>query len=434
MKIECDDCGEANDPGSSRCAACGSLLPVTLALDTSSRLEPVARGAVDYRQRVPSPPPAPARTPLASPAPREMPFEVGDDWDEDVFTSAPTDGTESEEPPPRDPPQRDAPPRHPVPTGPVAYVPGKGLVPRAKPPAIPPPTRGSSRARGEALKTTGSVRKGPVPEPRRAPPQEPTLVAQPPRAGAPDAPVGEIAALGAMFDNRAPVSAPRRGHSARNSTNTEVAIAVPVQSIKLARLDVDGVDAEVRVLELGRFLIGREDGDILLRDPTVSPWHAQISVRRNGVFLRDMRSLNGVFVRATDAAALRDGALVRVGGQTLRYRDRWEEVSPDRHGTLPLGGPQPPKATRVEVLGPGGVATSVRYIADSLLLGRTRGDLRFADDPALRPEHARFDARDGSCVVSPVAQARTFVQIDEEVELLGGAIFLVGDTVFRVDF
>lgn len=568
MKIECDECSAFNDPGLSRCHACGSLLPVTLALDgpTFAEMEEAAR-APEYRQRRsagtrnrPRPSMAPtAAPPVAGPRrpAREVPFDVEDDWEDDVFTSA--TGTPGAAAPEEDA-ERPAASLHPLPSGPLAYVPGKGLVPKSEtqrpapkrpaspktstrkrpatpqgPPPVPaakkrpprpntgpaPVSPGGPRGRAEAglrsgvrtargpagnaspgVSASGAANARPAPAPVDAPnagrslpepgsvstvpikvggrpagPNEQTapravIPADPEAtlivAGAPQAPPpadGELAALGALFDppedassapehstprselpsvdDSGPVRLPpvpppsrpgRRGHSANLSPQTEVAIAVPVQSVKLARLDAAGGDVEVRVLEHGRFLIGREDGDILLGDDTVSPWHAQISVRRNGVFLRDMRSLNGVFVSATGDVQLQDGALVRAGTRTLRYRDRWDEVAPDRHGTAALGGPRPPKATRVELLGPGGVITAVHYVADTLLLGRTRGDVRFAEDADLEAEHARFQVRDGVATVTPVSEGRTFVQISQEVELPGGAVFLVGNTVFRVDF
>lgn len=53
----------------------------------------------------------------------------------------------------------------------------------------------------------------------------------------------------------------------------------------------------VKVLELPRVIIGREDGDVVTRDPETSRRHASIEIRRDGtVWLHDLQSTNGTFV------------------------------------------------------------------------------------------------------------------------------------------
>ncbi len=65
----------------------------------------------------------------------------------------------------------------------------------------------------------------------------------------------------------------------------------------------------VMVLNQGRILIGREEGDIVTMDPESSRRHAMIEIQRDGtVWITDLNSTNGVFV---------DGALIEGRAQLL---------------------------------------------------------------------------------------------------------------------
>ena len=91
-------------------------------------------------------------------------------------------------------------------------------------------------------------------------------------------------------------------------------------------------------LRIGKTIIGRSEGEVLFRqDPYVSPWHAQITVRRNGVTIKDMFSLNGILQRIKRQAQLTDRDRFLVGSQVIRFRQGWTDGKPDEQGTKPLG-------------------------------------------------------------------------------------------------
>jgi len=73
-----------------------------------------------------------------------------------------------------------------------------------------------------------------------------------------------------------------------------------------------------------RLTIGRDDAcDLALRDADLSRVHAEIDVRFDGVWVRDLESKNGVYFaeRAIDDRLLDDRDEVRVGSTVLRFED-----------------------------------------------------------------------------------------------------------------
>src|SRR5688572_16712651 len=80
---------------------------------------------------------------------------------------------------------------------------------------------------------------------------------------------------------------------------------------------------EDRVFSAGSYLIGRESGDIVLRDPNVSASHARLEVGPTGVTIIDLGSSNGTLDehgrRLAGQHPLERNAPVRLGGSTLTW-------------------------------------------------------------------------------------------------------------------
>ena len=74
-------------------------------------------------------------------------------------------------------------------------------------------------------------------------------------------------------------------------------------------------------LSEGTAVLGRTapDFSIAQDDLSLSRRHALIIVRQGRVFLRDLSSVNGLYVRVRGATQLVDGDIVRLGGQALRF-------------------------------------------------------------------------------------------------------------------
>lgn len=216
--------------------------------------------------------------------------------------------------------------------------------------------------------------------------------------------------------------------------------------------------------------IGRTEGNVIVgEDPYLSPRHVRIAWASGKIFLRDLGSTNGVYLRlaaSRDAASRRssespeiavplvDQDLILVGQQVLRFdilRENEGGFGPaQEHGTLLFGSPAAPRYARLCQRTVEGIARDIYYVRKmETVLGRESGDVVFTEDPFLSRRHAaiRLLARDaaGSGSRPPAGEARfalvdlgssngTFLRIRSDVELASGDHFRVGQQLFRVDF
>ncbi len=211
-----------------------------------------------------------------------------------------------------------------------------------------------------------------------------------------------------------------------------------------------------------RLDIGRSEGDVLVPDDGyLSPRHARLSWR-GGLFLRDLGSTNGVYLRlaskdrkkgerpgsstegrSTVAVKLEDQDLILLGQQVIRFelvRDAEEGLGPaSQHGTLVFGTPIAPRYARLSLRTVEGVTRDVYYLGKrETILGRESGDIIFAEDPFLSRRHAAInvmeDGKKRAFSLSDFGSSNgTFLQIRGEAPLEGGDEFRVGQQLFRVE-
>ncbi|MFD4433623.1 BTAD domain-containing putative transcriptional regulator [Nocardia sp. NPDC058497] len=90
---------------------------------------------------------------------------------------------------------------------------------------------------------------------------------------------------------------------------------------KMKRCQLRLSDGRVLDVPLAGIRIGRmSDNDLLLDDPKVSRYHAEIAPSPNGLVLRDLESTNGVFLnglRVNRDEVLRVGAEIRIGSTSM---------------------------------------------------------------------------------------------------------------------
>lgn len=211
---------------------------------------------------------------------------------------------------------------------------------------------------------------------------------------------------------------------------------------RLVVIAQDGTPGTEYPIQGAQAEIGREDGAIRLpTDPYVSPRHLLISRRNGRFFVRDLESVNGVYVRLRAAEVLRHADLVLIGLEVLRFElvsDAERGLGPaTERGTRVFGSPSVPRHARLCQLTVEGVSRDVYYLSrDETVIGREAGDLVFTNDPFMSRRHVAID-RDpsaGTFTVRDLGSSNgTFLAIRGERELVSGDHLRVGQHLFRLD-
>lgn len=188
--------------------------------------------------------------------------------------------------------------------------------------------------------------------------------------------------------------------------------------------------------------IGREEGSILLaNDPYVGARHARLTRRNGRFFVRDLESVNGVYVRLRAAERLQHGDLVLIGLEVLRFEvvsDAEKGLSPAvERGTQIFGSPSAARHMRLCQRTVEGVTRDVYYpTRDEAVVGREQGDIVFTNDPFMSRRHAAItrDPNIGTFSLRDLGSSNgTYLAIRSERELTPGDHVRIGQHLFRLD-
>ncbi|MGK3991522.1 FHA domain-containing protein [Sorangium sp. So ce136] len=211
---------------------------------------------------------------------------------------------------------------------------------------------------------------------------------------------------------------------------------------KLIVIVEDGTEGKSFPLTGTQIDIGRSEGDILLEDDLyVSPRHARIIPQSGSWVLRDLGSVNRIYLRIRKTHALRDGDLLLLGLEVLQF----QTVSDGerglghaiQHGTLLFGSPAIHRRARLCQKTVEGVTRDVYHLyRDETVIGRETGDIVFTADPFLSRRHAaiRRNPATGEFTLTDLESSNgTYVAIREDVSLVDRDFVRIGQHLFRVD-
>ncbi|WP_437908457.1 FHA domain-containing protein [Sorangium sp. So ce327] len=211
---------------------------------------------------------------------------------------------------------------------------------------------------------------------------------------------------------------------------------------KLIVIVEDGTEGKSFPLAGPQIDIGRTEGDILLEDDQyVSPRHARIIPQEGSWVLRDLGSVNRIYLRIRKTHPLRDGDLLLLGLEVLQFqtvndgeRGLGHAI---QHGTLLFGSPAIHRRARLCQRTVEGVTRDVYHLyRDETVIGRETGDIVFTADPFLSRRHAaiRRNPATGEFTLSDLDSSNgTYVAIREDVGLLDRDFVRIGQHLFRVD-
>lgn len=208
---------------------------------------------------------------------------------------------------------------------------------------------------------------------------------------------------------------------------------------RLVVIKGEGGDGATYHLQGTTTTMGRNSGEVTFsEDPFLSPVHAKFTSQTGRLFVQDLGSANGVFLRIKKPTPLRDGDHLLVGEQLLQLSFRpFGDGSPNAKGTYFYGSPRPAGCFKVvQHLAGGGLGRAVTADGDSLSLGREGNTINFPDDRFISGNHARIDlSSDGDHVILTDTGSRngTFIRINEAQELFHGDYLFVGQQLLRVE-
>lgn len=172
-----------------------------------------------------------------------------------------------------------------------------------------------------------------------------------------------------------------------------------------------------------------------------APEQARLTQLGDAVYIEDLESAKGVFLRLQRPHPLKEGDVILVGRQRLRF---------DSRGPAPAAPAQPvsPKATLVLGASPAALTNPpqlVRLDADNqeadryplqgqeIVLGRSRGNFVFPEDHYMSGVHARIISRAGQYVLEDHGSTNgTFVRIRKRALARDGDILFIDDQLWKV--
>ncbi|MEB2311540.1 MAG: FHA domain-containing protein [Sorangiineae bacterium] len=235
---------------------------------------------------------------------------------------------------------------------------------------------------------------------------------------------------------------PRPSASARQpATVAQYVGAPPVSPARLVVIAQDGTAGNTYELSADQTDIGREEGEILLpNDPYVSPRHARVVRRGSRFFVRDLESVNGIYVRLRRPEPLHHADLVLVGLEVLRFEavsDTEKGLGPaTERGTLVFGSPASPWHARLCRRTVEGTIRDVFYLSEKeTVIGRESGNIVFTTDPFMSRRHASISQEgEGKYTLRDLGSSNgTYLAIRAEVEIEPGDHLRIGQHLFRLD-
>ncbi|MEO0324141.1 MAG: FHA domain-containing protein [Myxococcota bacterium] len=205
---------------------------------------------------------------------------------------------------------------------------------------------------------------------------------------------------------------------------------------RLVLIRPDGTEGETFPFQ-GTTTVGRETPGPFGADSYLSPKHAEFRFEGGRLVVRDLSSLNGVYVRIEREVPtpLADGAVFRIGQEILRF-EAYGPPTAAADGAEPMGSPNPGYVGRLRLVTGRETHGNAHPIGpDGMRLGRERGDVIFPEDGYVSGLHCELKrAEDGTMYLTDVGSSNgTFVRVVGEMTLDHGTLLLMGQQLFRAE-
>lgn len=208
--------------------------------------------------------------------------------------------------------------------------------------------------------------------------------------------------------------------------------------IHLVSINEDGSDGISIPLEFLETTLGRDGDTRFPTDAFLSPKHARLHIEKGELYIEDLYSLNGTFLKLRDEVRLTPGDSFLMGRQVLRFERFEQSITPktkSSDGTRYMGSPAPGGNYKILQIGIGNVVQNVYCLPESgAVLGREKGDIIFPHDKFMSSRHAQIYAgEDGHCYLVDLNSSNgTWTKLWEKTRLREGDYIFMGQQLFRV--
>ena len=206
----------------------------------------------------------------------------------------------------------------------------------------------------------------------------------------------------------------------------------------LISINEDGSDGVVVKLENLETTVGRSAAARFPKDSFLSPEHARFHVEKGRLYIEDLYSLNGTFLKLRDEVKMTAGDTFLMGRQVLRFEQFEQSISSKTRssdGTRYMGSPAPGGGFKIVQIGIGGVIQNVYCLPEAgAVLGREKGDIIFPHDKFMSSRHAQiYSGDDGRCYLIDLTSSNgTWIKLWERTRLRHNDYIFMGQQLFRI--
>jgi pSer/pThr/pTyr-binding forkhead associated (FHA) protein len=237
---------------------------------------------------------------------------------------------------------------------------------------------------------------------------------------------------------KAPASARGAAPNRQPPPPSEAAKQANPWEIALISINEDGSDGAAIALEFLETTVGREGDARFPTDAFLSPKHARLHIEKGELFIEDLYSLNGTFLKLREEVRLTPGDTFLMGRQVLRFERFEQPISPktkSSDGTRYMGSPAPGGSYKILQIGIGGIIQNIYCLPETgAVLGREKGDIIFPHDKFMSSRHAQiYTGDDGHCYLMDLTSSNgTWIKIWEKTRLRQSDYIFMGQQLFRV--
>jgi pSer/pThr/pTyr-binding forkhead associated (FHA) protein len=206
--------------------------------------------------------------------------------------------------------------------------------------------------------------------------------------------------------------------------------------VQLVAINDDGSDGNAIELKSVQTYMGRDGDERFPTDPFLNPKHARFIVEDGDLYIEDLHSLNGTFLKLRGEVALDPGDTFLMGRQVLQFEAIEHDVDPQKSapdGTRYMGSPAPGGDYKILQVGVGNIVQNVYCLPEGgVVLGREKGDIIFPRDKFMSGRHARIVTEEEPKLVDLNSSNGTWIKLWQKTKLRNNDYIFMGQQLFRV--